>query len=40
MLAVAESWENGKPVRETLNADLPLAIDHFRLCRDALIRGR
>lgn len=30
MLAVAESWENGKPVRESLNADLPLAIDHFR----------
>ncbi len=30
MLAVAESWENGKPVRETLAADLPLAIDHFR----------
>lgn len=30
MLAVAESWENGKPVRETLNADIPLAIDHFR----------
>jgi len=30
MLAVAESWENGKAVRETLNADLPLAIDHFR----------
>ena len=30
MLAVAESWENGKPVRETLNADLPLAVDHFR----------
>jgi aldehyde dehydrogenase len=30
MLAVAESWENGKPVRETLNADLPLVIDHFR----------
>jgi len=29
-LAVAESWENGKPVRETLNADLPLAVDHFR----------
>ena len=29
-LAVAETWENGKPVRETLNADLPLAIDHFR----------
>ena len=30
MLAVAESWENGKPVRETLGADIPLAIDHFR----------
>ncbi|BCM93779.1 long-chain-aldehyde dehydrogenase [Abditibacteriota bacterium] len=30
MLAVAESWENGKGVRETLAADIPLAIDHFR----------
>ncbi|PDM39265.1 MULTISPECIES: aldehyde dehydrogenase [unclassified Geobacillus] len=30
MLAVAETWENGKPIRETLNADIPLAIDHFR----------
>lgn len=30
MLAVAETWENGKAIRETLNADLPLAIDHFR----------
>ena len=30
MLAVTESWENGKPVRETLNADIPLAVDHFR----------
>lgn len=29
-IAVAESWENGKPVRETLVADIPLAIDHFR----------
>lgn len=29
-LAVAETWGNGKPVRETLAADLPLAIDHFR----------
>jgi len=30
VIAVAETWDNGKPVRETLNADLPLAIDHFR----------
>ncbi|MCO7245473.1 aldehyde dehydrogenase family protein [Halomonas sp. Mc5H-6] len=30
MLAVAETWDNGKAVRETLNADLPLAVDHFR----------
>ena len=30
MLAVAESWENGKPVRETFAADIPLAADHFR----------
>lgn len=30
MLALTESWDNGKPIRETLNADIPLAIDHFR----------
>jgi aldehyde dehydrogenase len=30
MLAIAETWENGKPIRESLAADLPLAIDHFR----------
>ena len=30
LLAYAETWDNGKPVRETLNADLPLAVDHFR----------
>ncbi len=29
-IALAESWDNGKPIRETLNADIPLAIDHFR----------
>jgi aldehyde dehydrogenase len=29
-IAVAETWDNGKPIRETLNADIPLAIDHFR----------
>ncbi|KXI21426.1 aldehyde dehydrogenase family protein [Photobacterium sanguinicancri] len=30
MLAVAETWDNGKPVRETLAADIPLVVDHFR----------
>src|SRR5271167_1888787 len=30
MLATAETWDNGKPIRETMAADLPLAIDHFR----------
>jgi aldehyde dehydrogenase len=29
-LARAETWDNGKPIRETTAADLPLAIDHFR----------
>ena len=38
MLAVAESWENGKPVRETLAADIPLAADHFRYFA-SVIRG-
>ncbi|MBP6900787.1 MAG: aldehyde dehydrogenase [Burkholderiaceae bacterium] len=30
LLAYAESVDNGKPMRETLNADIPLAVDHFR----------
>ena len=38
-LAVAETWENGKPVRETLAADIPLAIDHFRYFA-GVIRGQ
>jgi aldehyde dehydrogenase len=29
-LALAEAWENGKPIREALAADIPLAVDHFR----------
>ena len=36
MLAIAECWENGKPVRETLAADLPLAVDHFRYFAGAI----
>ncbi|WP_159619980.1 aldehyde dehydrogenase family protein [Ruania rhizosphaerae] len=35
-IAVAEAWENGKPVRETLAADIPLAIDHFRYFAGAI----
>ncbi len=30
ILARAETWDNGKPLRETTAADLPLAVDHFR----------
>ncbi|MBT2151779.1 aldehyde dehydrogenase [Pseudoalteromonas tetraodonis] len=30
LLAVAETWDNGKAIRETLAADIPLAADHFR----------
>ncbi len=30
VLAQAESWDNGKPIRESMAADVPLAIDHFR----------
>jgi aldehyde dehydrogenase len=29
-LALAETWDNGKPIREATAADIPLAIDHFR----------
>jgi aldehyde dehydrogenase len=30
LLATAETWDNGKPIRETVNADIPLCSDHFR----------
>lgn len=30
LLATCETWDNGKPIRETMAADVPLAIDHFR----------
>ncbi|GAA0423896.1 aldehyde dehydrogenase family protein [Virgibacillus salarius] len=39
MLAVAETWDNGKAVREALAADIPLAIDHFRYFA-GVIRGQ
>ncbi|MCJ0932607.1 aldehyde dehydrogenase [Virgibacillus halodenitrificans] len=35
-LAVAETWDNGKAVRETLAADIPLAVDHFRYFAGAI----
>ena len=38
-LALAETWDNGKPIRETTAADIPLAIDHFRYFAGA-IRGQ
>ncbi|MGO3257237.1 MAG: aldehyde dehydrogenase [Glutamicibacter ardleyensis] len=36
MMAVAETWDNGKAIRECLNADLPLAVDHFRYFAGAI----
>ena len=30
LIATAETWDNGKPIRETLAADIPLSVDHFR----------
>ncbi len=30
LIATAETWDNGKPIRETMAADIPLAIDHLR----------
>ncbi|WP_347312232.1 aldehyde dehydrogenase [Defluviimonas sp. SAOS-178_SWC] len=30
LISTAETWDNGKPIRETVNADIPLSVDHFR----------
>ncbi len=38
-LAIAETWDNGKPIRESTAADIPLAIDHFRYFA-GVIRGQ
>jgi aldehyde dehydrogenase len=38
LLAIAESYDNGKPIRETRAADIPLAADHFRYFA-SVIRG-
>ena len=36
LLAHVETWDNGKPIRETLNADVPLCVDHFRYFAGAI----
>src|SRR3954471_25077246 len=36
LLALAETWDNGKPIRETTAADVPLAVAHFRYFAGAL----
>src|SRR6202012_4579962 len=35
-IALAETWDNGKPIREAMAADIPLAIDHFRYFASAI----
>ena len=41
LLAYAETVDNGKAIRETLNADIPLTVDHFRyFCRLPALPGR
>jgi len=36
LLATAETWDNGKPIRETTAADVPLCSDHFRYFAGAI----
>ncbi len=36
LLATAETWDNGEPIRETRAADIPLAVDHFRYFASAI----
>ena len=36
LIAIAESWDNGKACRETLAADIPLAVDHLRYFAGAI----
>ena len=39
ILAKAETWDNGKPIRETTAADIPLSADHFRYFA-GILRGQ
>lgn len=36
LIATAETIDNGKPIRETMNADIPLTVDHFRYFAGAI----
>lgn len=36
LIATADTVDNGKPIRETMNADLPLTVDHFRYFAGAI----
>lgn len=36
LIATAETVDNGKPIRETMNADIPLTVDHFRYFAGAI----
>ena len=39
IIATAETWDNGKPIRETMAADIPLSVDHFRYF-SGVLRGQ
>lgn len=36
MIARVETLDNGKPIRETTNVDIPLVVDHFRYFASAI----
>ncbi|MEQ1599367.1 MAG: aldehyde dehydrogenase family protein [Methylotenera sp.] len=36
LIATADTIDNGKPIRETINADIPLTVDHFRYFAGAI----
>ncbi len=36
LIATADTVDNGKPIRETMNADIPLTVDHFRYFAGAI----
>lgn len=40
MLAAAETWDNGRPIRESTFANLPLAVDQFRHFASCIVRRK